>query len=201
MKILSLFPTPIGIFDFNNQINDELYNFLLNTERRNNYKNTSSLNNYLLKEPVFKDLSIFFHQSLNQYFKEIYCPSDDISLEITQCWSNYTNKGQSHHSHSHPNSFISGVFYVNSNDEDEIKFTNVNYSISSLFNLNSTKHNVYNSSIWYVPAVKNRLIIFPSSLHHEVEEFETEHERISISFNSYPRGRLGCNLSMTELFL
>jgi hypothetical protein len=35
---------------------------------------------------------------------------------ITQSWANYTKKNQYHHTHEHPNSFISGVLYINANE-------------------------------------------------------------------------------------
>ena len=41
-----------------------------------------------------------------------------IHLKITQSWINFTKKGEYHHPHAHPNSLISGVFYVEA-DKDK----------------------------------------------------------------------------------
>jgi hypothetical protein len=36
-----------------------------------------------------------------------------VTPYITQSWLNYTETNQYHHKHEHPNSLVSGVFYVN----------------------------------------------------------------------------------------
>ena len=49
--------------------------------------------------------------------------SDRTSFYITQSWLNYTNEKQVHYPHSHPNSIISGVYYINANPKfDYIRF-------------------------------------------------------------------------------
>ena len=35
-----------------------------------------------------------------------------VAFEITGCWANINPVGASHRSHSHPNNFLSGVYYV-----------------------------------------------------------------------------------------
>ena len=50
---------------------------------------------------------------------------ENLSFKITQSWGNLTRPGsEGHHLHKHSNSVISGVFYVQTNDVDNITFAN-----------------------------------------------------------------------------
>ena len=52
----------------------------------------------------------------------------DVEPYITQSWLNYTEKDQYHHKHAHPNSIISGVFYINCHESlDKITFFDEKY--------------------------------------------------------------------------
>ncbi len=58
----------------------------------------------------------------NAYY---YNNPNNITPYITQSWLNYTETNQYHHKHQHPNSLVSGVFYINCDDKfDKIKFFN-----------------------------------------------------------------------------
>ena len=96
-------------------------------QKQNAYRNegnTTSLNTNLLDDPVFKNLKKILTNHLNLYFKKVFDPLEkDLKVYITQSWANYTSQNQYHHMHSHPNSFISGVFYIKANKEvDKIHF-------------------------------------------------------------------------------
>ena len=45
-----------------------------------------------------------------------------IEIYITISWINYTETNQYHHAHSHPNSVISGVYYIETDESDTITF-------------------------------------------------------------------------------
>ena len=45
------------------------------------------------------------------------------------------------------------------------------------------------------------LIIFPSSTNHYVAQKKENNKRISLSFNTFVKGKLGDNVSLNELFL
>ena len=199
MNIYSLFPTAVGRFEYKDQLSDELDFFIKNTKKVNNNFNKISKNTYILKEPVFNNLLGFFQTCLNEYFKNIWQPNSDIKINITQSWLNYTNKGESHHPHNHPNSFISGVFYTQVSNDDKIYF--LNNKDTSFFDIVSEKSNDFSNTTVWVPAEKNVLLLFPSTLYHEVRQFQTDHERISISFNTFPKGRIGQDDRLTELYL
>jgi hypothetical protein len=115
MAIHNLFPTPIGRYELGRDLNAKELSFLKNQETRSNMGNTTSTNNTILKSKELTKLRDFIETSVSDYFDTIYKPKHKVGLKVTQSWTNYTENGQYHHKHAHPNSFVSGVFYIKAN--------------------------------------------------------------------------------------
>lgn len=200
MQINQLFPTPVAFFNLERPLSEIERDFILNQPQRTNMGNTSSENNYLCEQPEMAEIKQFFLNSVNHYFQEIHQPGPDASLRITQSWANYTKPSQFHHKHAHPNSYISGVFYVQTNPgSDKIYFYRSGYQ---QIKFNVKNWNMYNSESWWFDSVETQLILFPSHLEHMVQTLaENSQTRISISFNTFPVGQLGDNNELTQLLL
>ncbi len=102
-------------------------------------------------------------------------------------WKNINEPGNFNVKHNHPRSNLSGVLWIKTpKDSGNLVFTSPN-----LFNryeeLDSyTKEFKYNSNsymTYYFRPIEGRLLIFPSSLEHEVKENKSNEDRISYSFN------------------
>jgi len=198
MTIHNLFPTPVQFFKLDRELEKNEYSFLLNQKQRKNSGNTSSVDNYILQNKKLSNLNRFIELSLNKYFKEIYAPSKNVKPYITQSWINYCKKEQFHHVHEHPNSFISGIFYIQADaNKDKIYFYKNGYRQLSI---PTNDFNLYNSTSWWLEVETGDLILFPSSLSHKVETVETD-LRMSLSFNTFLKGTLGVNHDLTELHL
>lgn len=199
MQYHNLFPTTVGMVDIERELTDKEMKFILGQERRPNMGNTTSVDNFVLKQKALKDLNSFLIQSVNKYFDELYKPSTEVSLYITQSWINYTEPGQYHHKHAHPNSFVSGVFYIDSDDsKDKIYFYKDSYE---QLKVAPREWNVFNSESWWFEAKKGRLVMFPSSLTHMVQTVEADKTRISLSFNTFLKGSFGDTNSLTGITL
>jgi len=105
------------------------------------------------------------------------------AFEITGGWATVLAKGAAHKSHSHPNNFLSGVYYVRTRPgTDTINFHDprnqtsiIRPPVVELTNENTDQ---------VVVRVKNgTLLIFPAYLQHSVDANMSDEERISISFN------------------
>lgn len=201
-KIAPLFPTPIGLYDLEQPLTESEKSFIVNLEQGANMGNTSSVDRYLLRHKKLSRLKEFFYESVNHYFKEIYQPMYDVKLRITQCWANWCTKGQWHHKHAHPNSFISGVFYANSDqDKDRIYFyPSILYKQIDIPH-HADNWNMFNTDSWWFPAVENQLILFPSGLQHSVDAIDTDRQRVSVSLNTFPVGVVGDFHTLTECIL
>jgi uncharacterized protein (TIGR02466 family) len=105
------------------------------------------------------------------------------AIEITGCWANVLAPGGSHKMHSHPNNFLSGVYYVRTQPgADTINFHDprvqasvIRPPVSELTSENTDQ---------VVVRVKNgTLLLFPAYLPHSVDANASEVERITVSFN------------------
>ena len=197
MQVVTLFPTAVGMFDLGRDLNEAEKGVLLSQEMRPNMGNTTSAERFILRKEELSGLRFFIQKSINTYFEAIIAPSKEASLYITQSWVNYSEPGQWHHSHEHPNSILSGVFYVQSDDEkDRIYFENNSYQ---QIQFPTEKYNLYNSKTWWIEAKQGRLVIFPSSLRHSVSAVTADKKRVSLSFNTFANGMIGAEESLTLL--
>ena len=153
----------------------------------------------VLGHPKLYSLTEFLNNSLQEYFNAVYAPKHDANLCITQSWVNYTTQGQFHHKHAHSNSLISGVFYIQASKEtDKLHFFKEDYQ---QIKITPKEFNLHNSQSWWLAAVTGTLYLFSSSLVHMVEEVKGEDTRISLSFNTFPKGIIGDETSLNSLKL
>jgi hypothetical protein len=61
--------------------------------------------------------------------------------------------------------------------------------------------NLWNSESWWFEVGTGDLVLFPSSLTHMVETVQGTDTRISLSFNTFPVGNIGEEVSLTGLKL
>ena len=191
-----LFPTPVSFFMINREITKFESKFIEGQPRFPNEGNETSSNRNILSSKAMTSIRAFIETSLEEYVKNIYATKNDTKFKITQSWLNFTEVGQFHHKHAHPNSFLSGVFYPKTNPDDKIYFYKDGYPQIELL---SETFNVYNSKSWWLSAATGQLVIFPSSLQHMVERAKGPDTRISLSFNSFPTGYIGNETSLTRL--
>jgi len=193
----SLFPTAVTFFQYGGITKKET-KFLVEQKTRGNTGNTTSIDNNILENKEMKKLKQFIEKSLKEYFQNIYVPKNNVEPYITQSWCNYTKEGQFHHRHAHPNSFISGVFYVQADrTKDKIYFYKDWYK---QIQIPAKEYNTFNSESWWFETGTNDLVIFPSNLSHMVEKVIGK-ERISLSFNTFLKGYIGEDRELTGLHL
>jgi uncharacterized protein (TIGR02466 family) len=199
--INGIFPTPIYMSKLDRKLTKKELSFVdkFKLDHYKNEGNITSNDNYILNQKVFSSLKEDLYLRVQDYFNKVISPANKITPYITQSWLNYTEKNQYHHKHSHPNSLLSGVFYINCHEEyDKITFFNNNYSI---IKLEVKDWNLYNSETWWFPVKTGDIILFPSYLTHMVETKEGDNTRISLAFNVFIKGTIGNNKKLTELIL
>lgn len=129
----------------------------------------------------FRDLTSYINASVKgilDFLKITY-----ESFFITGCWANISAKGARHKAHTHPNNFLSGVYYVQAAEgadtitfEDPRPQTYVMAPAPSELSLESAGSVI-------VPIKEGMLIVFPAWLPHSVGINQSDRERISVSFN------------------
>ena len=199
--INSIFPTPIYMSKLDRELTSKELSFINKSKLdfHNNEGNITSNNNYILNEKPFTNIKKELDLRVQDYFDKVISPANKITPYITQSWLNYTETNQYHHKHAHPNSLVSGVFYINCHKEhDKIKFFNDNYKT---IRLETKDWNIWNSESWWFSVKTGDVILFPSSLTHMVETKQGDNTRISLAFNVFIKGTVGNNKNLTELHL
>mgnify|MGYP003347211583 CR=1 FL=1 len=144
--ICKLFPSTVFISKYDNEFSEDVINFVINQNKYLITGNSGSRNMNVLDDPVMQDVKSFIQVNLEFYFNRLFDPSSKLEPYITQSWFAYTEPGEFHHRHTHKNSIISGVLYINADrNKDRISFhktDNAWFEIQAKApsNLNSTKY-------------------------------------------------------------
>jgi uncharacterized protein (TIGR02466 family) len=196
-EVISLFPTAVMKSSLDRKLSRKEINFVKKISKniRSNLQNSTSCDNYILENEEFVSLKEFLETQLDVYYRKVLNVDTSSKIYITQSWLNYSKPGESHHPHTHTNSFLSGVFYISTNENDRIFFRKQ----KEFIHIPPTVCNVWNSDLWALSAVEGYLYIFPSNLEHYVEKITGSKTRISLSFNSFISGKIGAPDFLSEL--
>ena len=165
-----------------------------------NAGNMTSSENYVLENKALNNLKKDLHTKVMDYFDKVICTNNPITPHITQSWINYTKSDQFHHQHNHPNSLVSGIFYISADKKvDSVTFYKL--SLDDRIKLNITKYNIFNSSSCTFPVETGNILLFRSSLVHGVGKKKGNNIRISLSFNVFIKGTVGNKTNLNELIL
>ena len=200
-KIVGIFPTPIYFSKINRELTSEELSFIDKGKSYShaNEGNLTSNDNYILNNKIFKNLKEQLTLKLKDYFDNIIWPANNVTPYITQSWLNYTETNQFHHRHQHYNSLISGVFYINCDEQfDKIKFFSDKYEF---IRFKLKEFNMYNTSGWSFPVKTGDIVLFPSQLNHMVDIKQGNNLRISLAFNTFIKGEVGEDNNLDKLVL
>ena len=214
MDIYQIFPDPIYFSTLEreltkgelNTINKFKIRTLINKDEEgynytnySNVKTRQSVDHQVLEKKGLSNLKKDLNKAILDYFDRVVCSSNPITPYITLSWLNYTQSNETLHRHAHPNSFVSGVFYIDADKKvDKIIFHKGDYE---RIRLESKRFNVFNSPSWWFPIEKGKIVLFPSHLIHGVENKQGTNRRLSLAFNVFLKGRIGNANNLTELVL
>jgi uncharacterized protein (TIGR02466 family) len=129
--------------------------------------------------PAFADFTKLVEKaghSVARYLQVEQCP-----MMITGCWANVNPPGTYHPTHTHPNNFLSGVYYVAMPDAgSQIVFQDPR---PVMIMPRIGKHSRVTANAAVSQTQPGRMVLFPSWLRHHVPSNDGTTERISISFN------------------
>lgn len=110
---------------------------------------------------------------------------------ISECWVNLNGNGEVHPRHSHPNNFLSGVYYVRTPEGcGDIVFYDPRAQ-AAVLSPQFEEITLQNSDRHYLQPDEGMLVMFPSWLEHSVAENTSGADRLSISFNVMLSGTIG----------
>jgi uncharacterized protein (TIGR02466 family) len=194
--VIPLFSSPI----FNTEIEpipQEIKDYLFNTsfERMFIGNGSYSENKYILNQPEVSWLKKQVIESLDIYVREVLKVREGIDFELTNSWIVKHDKGDWGQSHIHTNCLISGVLYLQTDDNSGDIVFNRDSMQQNLFpnaiDIEYSDWNIFNSKRWKFKPHNNQIFFFPSSILHGIEDNESETTRYSLAFNFFPKGKLG----------
>jgi uncharacterized protein (TIGR02466 family) len=104
-------------------------------------------------------------------------------FEITGCWANVLAPGAVHRAHTHPNNFLSGVYYLRiGTGADTVNFHDPRVQ-TGIIRPPVTELTGENTDQVVVNVKGGTLLLFPAYLQHSVDANASTNERVSISFN------------------
>jgi uncharacterized protein (TIGR02466 family) len=196
LNIELIFPTAIGIVDNDNFDDHSAILDLEYSVTENSFGQfETSTDSYVLDNHV-PNLRNWIQQQLDNYSQ--YALSTHQKLKLTQSWClKHNDVKQEVFPHSHPNSIISGAYYVAA-DEDSGDLTfhrsNINQSPSVTWEMDPE---MIATSPWNfhwkkVASKQGRLVLFPSQLMHSVDgQKPIDGTRCVLSFNTWFEGGIG----------
>ncbi len=196
-QIYSLFPIALGHYKLNRRLTETELHTIQQTSQKSNTGNRVSVSDQVCESAELSSLTEFFQTSLNDYVQQVHAPAG-TQVVISSSWINWSRTGEHHHKHTHTNSFISGVFYVQTNPDDKIWFHDDTHKWLSM---PKSVYTNWNSEQFYYKVTQGDLYLFPSNLPHSVAVVQGAQERISLSFNTWPKGILGDTNTKTSLQL
>jgi uncharacterized protein (TIGR02466 family) len=192
MQVNNWFATPISA----SKIDSDLCLIISNEVKKLSDAGLTEINHSGLSECTEDNLHLMknFYALVSVVNMHIKAYSEEVvgvmfeDLTLTAMWSNLHKNGGNHHIHQHPNSFISGVIYLQipeeSTDAGKILFTDPRVQKNMVFADFIKETSLSNRNIWYQPE-EGLILLFPSWLEHGTERFlcPSEERRISLSFN------------------
>ena len=105
------------------------------------------------------------------------------SLKLTGCWANISPPGDGHRPHTHPNNYLSGVYYVQTQEgANTISFDDPRPQTNIIAPVTSEIIDE-NAGQIHITTREGLLVLFPSWLQHQVPRNKSQQARISIAFN------------------
>jgi uncharacterized protein (TIGR02466 family) len=110
------------------------------------------------------------------------------AAELTGCWINVNGTGSAHAMHTHPNNYLSGVYYVQTAPGANTIYFHDPRPQTSVLRPPVTQLGGQNADQVVVSVEDGVLLLFPAYLPHSVPPNDSEHLRISVGFNlMFPR--------------
>jgi uncharacterized protein (TIGR02466 family) len=191
-EIIMLFPTPLQASQYDDLTQSEIdfvkQEKLYSSKQRlpNRTVGTDLFN--ILDYPEMQRIKLFIQGQLDEFATKII--SIDNKLFPTLSWANRSPKGADHYRHRHVNSIVSGVFYLTDNPTP-IEFYSDMSIVNQPLRFKPNQFNPFNTHINMIEVKKGTLVLFPSYLEHGVGRNVQDHERLSLSFNTWIDGSIG----------
>lgn len=151
---------------------------------RGGYTSYGSMDKLHQFSSTFMELERKLDRHVKAFAKDLDYDLEERALVMTDCWVNVMPEHTVHGLHLHPNSTLSGTYYVKTPKGcSQIKFEDPRLDRMMAAPPRKPDARLENRQFVEYPAEAGKLVLFESWLRHEVAANPSRAERISISFN------------------
>lgn len=201
-KVIQLFSVPVYA-GYLETLTDELKEFIVEQQYELMYsgKGWYTVNQQLLHHPKLKIVKEEVDSHVEIFAQEVLKIKESQEFYLTTSWALKHHQGDFAGSHSHTNSMISGVFYLNQDENfgDLVIERNFDNVFSKTIDPSYTEFTPLNSGKWSFQPIANTILLFPSITLHSVTPNKSNNTRYSVAFNYFIKGEFGHKES--KLFL
>lgn len=196
-----LFAEPYFVMNIKDAISPKQVKFIQSLKMNANQINHISEELQLFDRPELKSVKKAVDEALATFAREVMGIAHN--LEVTQSWALMNPPGVGMHAHTHSNSLISGSLYYAPlpNPPGNMIFERDNGYRQIEMKVHEARQNVYNTPRNAVVPKEGDLVLFSSAIQHYVEVNNSNENRYSIAFNTFPRGTIGSFREVSELRL
>ena len=200
--LFPLFSSPVYVNDTGYKLTQQESKHLstLDTPSTGNVSAQLTSDTQVLDSPYLSNLKTICEQELSYYTNQVLRIKQ--LFRITNSWLSVKEKNQWHHSHNHQNCIFSGIYYVQTPPDALLNFDgDPGFLDSFKFDYDYIDYNIFNAQNWKVSVSSSTVVIFPSSLYHDVAPNLTTTSRICIGFNAFVTGKLSSKQYCADLTL
>lgn len=160
---------------------------------------------HILDKPQCKLLKKQIQEKINHFVHDILDVVTDINFSISSSWINRHKGSEFIEKHKHPNSMISGVYYVDVSENTAPIYFDRNYMYNNLWSetvkvpFQDKNNNQFNTDTFAIAPKQGDLLMFPSHVEHTVPTCESNEYRYSLAFNSFARGKIGTGTTQVKI--
>lgn len=202
-----LFPTCVQVDTFPRLFTNEELDFFkslnysrdVSTDAQTPTNTGFTVNINIIKDLGLEEIERFILDNVNQYMYESFKMQDDLEFFISRSWFTKTKPGGFGRKHMHTNSILSGVMYIQTSlncgnlllHSATKKFGSMEFSYK--------EENQHNSIFISMPPKDGMMIIFPSTVEHEMGKNLSTEDRYSLAFDIWFKGKANSNHNMCVL--
>jgi uncharacterized protein (TIGR02466 family) len=204
--VLPLFSTPIYIGQLEEpDQNVKDYCKALEYHRYGVDNGWVSKSKYALDLPQFSEVKALMQREIDGFLHEVLAIEDRYEFYITNSWVQKHSKTDHAQNHYHINSLLSGVYYVEVEEDSGDLVLEKHHEKFNIFptmlGFTYKKTGVLNAADWKVHPKNGFLILFPSQVAHYSHNNKNDKDRYCIAFNVYVRGQFGVPGGVSDLTL
>jgi uncharacterized protein (TIGR02466 family) len=179
-----LFVFPTLITKYTNQYHEFMAPKLSHLIDSESLRNDIQTDKHLEKKEEYSFFFDWVYECLDDYKNVLQLDTENLKISLS--WANISKNAEGFHTHCHPNSWVSGIYYLTDNPSPTV-FSNPLNSLTKQGVVVQSSIPEFESSQWAGNFSAGDMILFPSWLHHCVIP-QDKRKRVTISFNVMPSG-------------